>query len=160
MSFFDDIADGLSTGLDAVTDGVGTVTTGITDTVKSGFDFGKSVLGGTALGTADGANLFVAGWRDVFSAEFQNGLSKMAFGISEAVGILPSSGVKQYEEAIGEASLWTLRESQKKNQRICFSTYWDQVQQNFVRLNLQTNDSVKQKARDGINQMPWIDPDC
>jgi hypothetical protein len=151
MSFFDDIGDAFST-----------VGNGIKDVATTTYDTGKSLLDAGSVATGDGVKLLVEGWQDVLSGDVKDGLSKTALGMAEAVGIVPSSGVKLYEDAIGEASLWALRESQKTplHPLVCFSAYWDKVQQNFAKLKLQSNDGVKQQARDGIREMPWINPNC
>jgi len=124
------------------------------------YDFGKKVFASGALAVADGANLFSAGWKDVFSGDFQKGLTNIAFGMTEALGLVPPELVKQYEQVVGEASLWALRQSKTTNQQVCFTVYRDQVIANIAKLGLQWSGEMERRLRDGISQMPWINPAC
>ncbi len=124
------------------------------------YDAVADAVVGAALATADGANLFTAGWRDVFSGSFKDGLAAIGVGLGEAVGVVPPSVASRYEQAVGVASLWALRQADQASSRICYSSYRSQVQAEVAHLGLAWNDGMEAPLRSGVAQMPWIDPDC
>lgn len=171
MGFFDDIGNAFKDAGNAIKDagesaGNAIKNAGesagnaIKDAGGSAFDFTKHVAQSGALALADGGNLFGNGWHEVFSGNFQRGLSDIAMGMAEAVGIIPGSMVKQYEQALGEASLWSLQQSKKTNHKVCFSAYRAQVIGNIGKMKLQWAGSMENNLREGIKQMPWIDANC
>ena len=149
MGFFDDIGNAFKSAYEAVA-----------DAADGAWSFAKKVLTNASLTIADGANLFVSGWRDVFSGNFQQGLSKIAVGLVEAVGLLPTKYASRYEDALGQASLWSLQQSKTRDKQICFSEYVEQVKQNFKRLDLDWTDKMPDILKQNLHDMPWINPGC
>lgn len=160
MGFFDDIGNVFKDAGNAIADVGKDVGNTIADAGGDAFDFSKKVLTSGALALADGANIFGHGWQQVFSGDFKNGLGNIALGMAAAIGVVPPNVVSQYEQAVGEASLWALQQSKQSNQRVCFSAYRAQVQGNIARESLSWNDTMERNLREGLAQMPWINPDC
>ena len=160
MGIFDDIGNAFKSAGEAIADVGKDVGNKIANAGEDAFDFTKKVAQSGALALADGANMFGHGWQEVFSGHFQSGLAKIAMGMGEAIGLLPPTIIKQYEQAVGEASLWALLESKKTNKQVCFSAYRSQVQANVGRQGLQWSGDMEKSLRDGLDQMPWINPGC
>jgi hypothetical protein len=131
----------------------------IKDAGESTFDWSKKAFETGALAMADGANLFGHGWQEVFSGNFQNGIRDVAFGMAECLG-LPPQIAKQYEEAVGESSLWSLQESKNRNALVCYTEFRAKTEDNIHRLGLRWTDSMDANLRSEVPQMPWINPGC
>ena len=160
MSIWDSIGNAFKEAGDAIANAATTVGNAVASGAVDVFDFSKNVLTSAALQTGDGANIFSAGWRDVFSGDFKDGLHSIAMGLGECVGVVPPAMAQRYEEALGIASLWSLRMSKNTDQRVCYSVYLSQVKSNILSLGLEWNDSMQQACNDGLGQMPWINPKC
>lgn len=169
MGFWDDIGDAFKSAGDAIANVANQAVQG----VEQGFDWSKSLVESGAMAVAmavgDGAALFSHGWQEVFSGHFRQGISDLVMGVAEASGIIPGNAppgtpipnAHAYEQALGESSLWSLQESHRRNQQVCFSEHLRQVKQNFAKLNLHWVDSMEKPVRETVQKiMPWIDMGC
>ena len=164
MGFFDVIGDAFKKAVEEVKEAAKTVVEKVKDVIHDPghevFDFAKDILSKIGWALADGMNLFNGGWSDVFSGEFKQGLSKIAFGLAEVAGVTTPALVHQYENAVGETSLWSLRQSKTRKDRLCFSEYRDEVMKNIRHLGLIWNEKMETNLRAGLTNMPWINPAC
>lgn len=171
MSIFDDIGNAFEDAGNAIKNTAEDAGNAIADTtVKAGnaiagaaestFDFSKKVMAVIGIATLDGVNMYNTGWQDVFNGDFKEGLSNVVVGMCEVVGVLPPDIVQKYDDMVGQATLWSLLQSKDANRQICFSTYLNQVKTNIQNLGLQWDDQMEQNLREGVQQMPWINPGC
>ncbi|HEX8266051.1 MAG TPA: hypothetical protein VF596_11635 [Pyrinomonadaceae bacterium] len=158
MSFWDKIKDGVTDAADKVASGVTDAADKVAGAADSAYDFSKDAATLTALTLGDGANLFSSGWQDVFNGDFQNGVRNIGMGMAEAVGILSPQVTRQYEDSVGQASLWALQQSKQNNQKTCLTAYRDQVKANLAKNGLQWNDKMEGNLESNIP--PWINPLC
>jgi hypothetical protein len=169
MGFWDDIGDAFKSVGDAIVNVANDAVNG----VEKGFDWTKTLVESGALkvaiAVADGAALFSHGWQQVFSGHFQQGLSDVVMGMAEASGIIPGNAppgtpipnAHAYEQALGDSSLWSLQESHRRNNQVCFSEHLAKVKQNFANLKLHWADSMEKPVREGVQKlMPWINLNC
>ncbi len=163
MSFWDSIKNAFSSAGQAIEHAAEDAGKAIAGAATDAWDWTKHAGESAALALADGANLFVSGWKDVFSGNFQQGLREMAMGLAEAIGVPQTDQLaKRYEEVLGQTSLWSLQQSKQRNAQICYSEYDAQVKQNIANQGLQWNDRMEQTLRNGVTQngMTWINLGC
>lgn len=132
------------------------------DDFKTAWDGTKSLAEKVALSTANGANVFASGWKDVFSGDFQQGLQNISRGIFLTLGVPPEPPVQasQLDDALGSAALWSLQQYQRTNAAVCFSSYQRQVEANFSSLGIQWSEAIGEQLLDGAENMAWIDMGC
>jgi hypothetical protein len=160
MSLLNTIAHGVEGAASAVAGAAQTAAGAVGGTVVKVYDAVGDAVESAALATADGANLFAAGWRDVFGGSFKDGLAEIGVGLGETVGVVPPSVASRYEQAVGAASLWALRQAHQASDKTCYGTYRTQVQAEIARLGLTWNAGMDDPLRSGAAQMPWIDLGC
>ncbi len=118
---------------------------------------------GKAIATAvvDGGNLFVDGWKDVFSGDFQKGITEVGFGMAKCIGI-PTPGITgdTYADIVGQASQWSLQQFQSTGQKQCYSTYEQHVKDELASQSIPWTDSMDGPLLEGAKQMSWINLDC
>lgn len=160
MGLFSSIGNAFKSAGEAVASTASNVGNAIAGAAETAFDTTKGVAENMAWAVADGANLMAGGWQQVFSGDVQAGLRNIAFGMTEAAGLVPAQSAQQYEDAVGQASLWALRQSQQSSTLTCYSAYRAQVMANIQNEGLTWDDGMETSLRSGIAQMPWIDPNC
>lgn len=119
-----------------------------------------SVADKVAEATVSGANLFVSGWKDVFSANFQQGFTEVGFGMAKCLGI-PTPGITggTFAEIIGEAAKFSLQQYEKTNHQ-CFSEYESDVKKRLMEQNIPWAASMEEPLKEGALHMPWLDLGC